>query len=138
MTKYVAGFLFSPDLENVVLIEKQKPDWQKGKYNAIGGKIEKGETPEQAMIREFEEETSLSVTGWKPLVDIEGEGYAVRFFYATSEKWEHHLTTTDEEVFHIPVMDLHLVRHHLIENLNWLIPMAVDKATNFSGLITTP
>jgi len=43
---YVAGFMFSPDLENVVLIEKQKPEWQKGKYNAVGGKIEDGETPQ--------------------------------------------------------------------------------------------
>ena len=45
MMNYCAGFLFDPEKELVVLIEKQKPAWQKGKLNAVGGKIEQGETP---------------------------------------------------------------------------------------------
>ena len=43
--EYVAGFLFSRDGSLLALILKNKPDWQKGKLNAIGGKIEDGETP---------------------------------------------------------------------------------------------
>lgn len=138
MTHYVAGFMFSPNFENVVLIEKNKPEWQRGKYNAIGGKIENEETAEQAMVREFEEETSINQKDWEHFVSIEGPDYKVHFFYTVSTKWAEHLSVTDEEVFNIPVRDLHTVRHFLIENLNWLIPMAIDAATGFSGKITLP
>ena len=41
---YVAGFLFSYDLKRVALIQKTKPAWQAGRHNAVGGKIEEGET----------------------------------------------------------------------------------------------
>lgn len=45
MQEYVLGFAFTPkDLkgnQKVVLIEKLKPEWQKGKFNGIGGKLEK-------------------------------------------------------------------------------------------------
>lgn len=33
MIKYVVGFLFSPEMDKVVLIEKTHPDWQKGFFN---------------------------------------------------------------------------------------------------------
>jgi 8-oxo-dGTP diphosphatase len=139
MKHYVAGFMFSPDLENVVLIEKQKPDWQKGKYNAVGGKIEEGESPIQAMVREFEEEAFVSTknSDWMPLCIIGTDDYEVVFFYCIHKKWRDYLTKTDEEVFHVPVMDLHLIRHQLIDNLNWLIPLCIDKANNYSGEIRT-
>jgi len=134
---YVAGFMFSPDFENVVLIQKEKPDWQKGKYNAVGGKIEDGELPNQAMAREFEEETSVQTKpeDWKTLCRIGDKTYVVFFFYTTSENWRDYLTTTDEEVFHVPLMDLHTVRHKIIDNLNWLIPLAIDRHHKYSGEI---
>lgn len=139
MKHYVAGFMFSPDFENVVLIEKEKPEWQKGKYNAIGGKIEEGETPMEAMIREFEEEAFLETkqSDWKTLCVIGTKDYEVFFFYCTHKDWRDVLSKTEEEVFHVPVMDLHTIRHRLIDNLNWLIPMCIDKGTNFSGEIRT-
>ena len=61
---YVAGFLFSEGLTTIALIEKQKPTWQKGKHNAIGGKIEPNETADEAMRREFREETGFDVPNW--------------------------------------------------------------------------
>jgi 8-oxo-dGTP pyrophosphatase MutT (NUDIX family) len=55
--RYVVGFLFSQDESKVLLVWKNRPAWQNGKLNGIGGKIEAGETPLQAMEREFKEET---------------------------------------------------------------------------------
>ena len=52
---YVLGFMFSPDMERILLMRKNRPEFQAGKFNGIGGKIEGTETPLQAMIREFEE-----------------------------------------------------------------------------------
>ena len=45
------------DETQVALVLKDHPDWQAGKLNAIGGKISNAETPTNAMVREFAEET---------------------------------------------------------------------------------
>ena len=57
--RYSAVALFSQDLEHVLLIHKQKPAWQAGKANFPGGKVDAGETPEQALVRELEEELGI-------------------------------------------------------------------------------
>jgi 8-oxo-dGTP diphosphatase len=59
MIKYVLAFIFDTN-NNIWLIEKQKPSWQKGKLNGIGGKIEEGETEDEAMYRELEEEAGVT------------------------------------------------------------------------------
>lgn len=46
----------------VLLIQKDRPDWQKGKLNLPGGKIEAGETPKQTAVREIKEETGLDAS----------------------------------------------------------------------------
>ena len=43
----------------VLIVKKDRPEWQKGRYNLPGGKIEEGEFPEEAAIRELEEEAGL-------------------------------------------------------------------------------
>lgn len=43
----------------ILLVLKDRPVSQKGKLNLVGGKIEPGETPNQAAIRELHEETGL-------------------------------------------------------------------------------
>jgi 8-oxo-dGTP pyrophosphatase MutT (NUDIX family) len=54
-------------------------------YDAIpGGKIEDGETPAQAAIREIEEETSLRVRLSAPVLVLENEGR--REFYFDARK----------------------------------------------------
>ena len=68
MKKYVCGLMFSSNKESVALIVKNKPDWQKGLLNGIGGKIEEfdsinaknlKERSLNAMCREFKEETGV-------------------------------------------------------------------------------
>lgn len=57
-TKYVVGFMFSEDSSKVALIRKNRPEWQKGLLNGIGGHCESSDKNNQdTMIREFEEET---------------------------------------------------------------------------------
>lgn len=43
----------------VLVIEKNRPEFQKGRLNLIGGKVEPGETANQAAVRELLEETGL-------------------------------------------------------------------------------
>lgn len=40
---------------------KKKNDYHEGKWNGLGGKFEKGETPEECAIREIKEESGLLV-----------------------------------------------------------------------------
>jgi 8-oxo-dGTP pyrophosphatase MutT (NUDIX family) len=78
MKKYTIGILIDTERGRVLLIEKQKPHWQKGLYNFPGGKIEPGESISTCVCREFQEETGLTTfTGdWFHIGRIEnGENY---------------------------------------------------------------
>src|SRR5688572_545883 len=125
MKTYVAGFLFRDihsSLGCVALIEKQKPEWQRGLLNGIGGKIEACETPHDAMVREFQEETGAFVDDWEQFCELEGIDWKVYFFrsFAPAEIE----TQEKEKVCWRYVDDLHKLR--TLPNLLWLIPLALD------------
>lgn len=129
MKKYVAGFYFSEDRQRVVLIRKNKPEWQKGFLNAVGGKIEKNELAIQAMVREFKEETGVTtiLRDWTYFCFMEFPFGSVFFFKAFGDITKCQ-TMEEEEVSHygaVPIIDCYL-DYNPIHNLKWLIPMALD------------
>jgi len=123
--KYVAGLLFSPTGKSVVLIRKNRPEWQAGKLNAVGGKIEFGETPFEAMVREFREETGVNRRDWQHIAILTGDGFEVNFFAAFGHDFFDVVTKTDEPV------DIYIVREvlndpSLMPNLKVMIALAKD------------
>lgn len=57
--------------ENQVLLSKRQAHQDlSGFWEFPGGKIESGETPVQALMREFSEEVDLQTQGWQPLTEI--------------------------------------------------------------------
>jgi len=60
MKHYVMGFIFNETGDKVLLMRKNKPEWQAGRWNGIGGKIKEDEFSLEAMRRECEEETGYN------------------------------------------------------------------------------
>lgn len=123
---YCLGFAFN--MSHVLLIEKQKPDWQKGKLNGLGGLIEPRETSMMAMAREFEEECGIKTApeDWSLFarLDIglnECRVYCFKAFLDITKA----KTTTGEKIKLVHIDELQLQAR--ISNLDWLIPLAVDE-----------
>lgn len=126
--KYVVGFLFSADRRHVALIRKNKPAWQAGKLNGVGGKIEPGESAYEAMIREFSEETGVTVFNdrWTCFSVLTGDGFEIDFFVAFSDE-VYGVQTMEAEVVEVLVATTALASHTLIPNLKVMIPLALDQ-----------
>lgn len=125
---YVAGFLFDASETFVALVRKQKPEWQKGLLNAIGGKIEGAEQPIHAMRREFLEETGLLVENWQLFARLSGEDWRVWFYRANTNSDCNVLGVQSMEIEKIEVhttMDVFYRHVPTIPNLRWLVPMAM-------------
>jgi len=123
--RYVVGFLFDGPAKYVALIRKQKPAWQAGKLNGIGGKIEPGETPLQAMEREFAEEAGVADLRWQATAVIQGGSFELHVFHAFDGRILSARTMEDELVEIHPVQVL-LGRRDLMPNLMALIALALD------------
>jgi 8-oxo-dGTP diphosphatase len=109
--------------DSVALIRKNRPEWQAGLLNGIGGHVEANETPTAAMVREFEEETGYYVSPfrWFRVAILSGSNYEVHFFTTTGPVRKLK-STTDEEVV---VYRSDLVTSDIaIPNLTWLLPLA--------------
>lgn len=140
--EYVLGFAFSHDRKDIILIQKQKPEWQKGKYNGVGGKIEESDScPLEAMIREFLEETGVDTSpeDWSLYAtmtfndDIMGGKAIVHCFRMFSNFIYGCKSMEIEQIRNISVEDeLHL--YPVIDNLPILIPMALHEGITYCSL----
>lgn len=112
VAEYVVGLVFSDDLSHVVLLRKRRsaPEHLAGRLSGPGGRVEDGEYPLQAMVREFHEETGVRAHGplWRTVcVHHRTEhGVAVTLYvYALRSSWvvRNVRTVTDEVVAVHPV-----------------------------------
>jgi 8-oxo-dGTP pyrophosphatase MutT (NUDIX family) len=133
-TRYVAGFLFNACCNEVVLIRKQRPVWQRGLLNGIGGHIEPNEGSAQAMAREFAEETGVAMfpSDWKLFCRMagtnnDGESFSVDFYWAIGDV-ANVRARTDEAISVIALDKLTALRIDTVGNVPWLVAMARDFA----------
>lgn len=124
---YVIGFAFSSSADRVVLIQKDHPEWQAGRWNGVGGKVERDESLTAAMVREFEEETGVTTESgdWQVFLILDGPGYCcsiLRMF--NSERISHAKTRTSEEV---ATFALDRLPTNVVTPLGWLVPLAADR-----------
>ena len=139
MSMYVLGFIFSK--ERVLLIQKAKPEWQAGKMNGIGGKLEKFETLHNAMQRECLEETGINIDAesWDHCITMDVPNKCSRVYifrayqdFATLHQVDLNRSDNPNETLCVCGKDeLSLGNNFLgaplISNLKWIIPMLLDK-----------
>lgn len=141
---YVAGFLFSKSGEFVALIKKNRPRWQKDRWNAIGGSVEPTDrSVYAAMVREFDEECSISIDHalWVNYCDLfganeDGSKWLVHFFRTHQDfdwHWTDNYGLTDEpiKIFRTGLNNQNTFGPGLppmvIPNLSYLIPLALHQ-----------
>lgn len=126
---YVCGFLLDLN-DQLLLVEKLKPDWQAGRLNGIGGKVEFGEEPVLAMIREWSEEVGSPHTSWEEFCRIEGANFGVHFYKGKTEMphWARlkERDTNDVGEKLVTVGKSLVPQMRTIPNLKWLVPLAFD------------
>lgn len=123
--KFVVGFMMDPTLSKVVLIRKTKPDYQRGLLNGVGGKIGDniaGESAEDAIVREFEEETGIGGLSWRKFLHLDTPLSDLTFFYAIGNV--HAVKTMTEESVDVFDIDDVMNRCDTMPNIRWCIQMA--------------
>jgi 8-oxo-dGTP diphosphatase len=136
----VVGFMFCG--AHVLLVQKRKPDWQKGLWNGVGGKCEDGELHQEAIVREVLEETGigLPIPNWTHFATEVGPGYELFCYKAElailPRVLPSILATNDvgEPLRWFLTGSTYALRQKL-GNLNWLVPLAQDWRT-FRGPVT--
>jgi 8-oxo-dGTP diphosphatase len=123
----------------MAFVKKNRPEWQAGLLNGIGGKVEENEVPDYAMIREFGEETGAVVREWRHLATMTYPGECIIWFYTarvTPAVLDGLYTATDEAIEVHSIEYIGLYPHLFIPNLHWLVPLALHPEEYISVQVT--
>jgi 8-oxo-dGTP diphosphatase len=124
MIEYVVGIVLD-EFDYVLLLRKNRPDWQSGWLNGIGGHIEEGESPYEAMVRECKEECGLELHNWLQLgLVTDNNTYKVHYFSAQTSRMSGAKSMTDEkvEIYHLS----HLKYPELVPPTDLFIRAAIN------------
>lgn len=148
MQEYVCGLVRVGGL--VLLVRKNHPAWQMGRLNGIGGHVAPDESPLDAMVREWREETGTAIPPplWQEFQQLRGttpdrtgSPWLVHFFRAVVDDLDvepGQLNDSGEELV-FRSLDVStdpdwLHPDRAIANLAWLIPMAHLDPTYVEGV----
>ena len=107
-------YLEQDDTYLMLYRNKKENDINEGKWIGVGGHFEKGESPEECLLREVKEETGLTLTAFtfRGIVTFEALGELTEYmclYVATA--WEGELTTCDEGELHWVAKDKLLTKN---------------------------
>jgi 8-oxo-dGTP diphosphatase len=127
--------LFHRRYEACPVDRKNRPEWQAGRLNGIGGHVEGDphwpstiETADAAMVREFHEETGVQAKpeDWKYLTLLRGPNWVVHCFYAINSDYVMSAVSTTDETVGVYPTCLDFLREEAISNVPWLVGLAMD------------
>ena len=98
MNQTVMSYLEKENQYLMLYRNKKEKDINKNKYIGVGGHVEKGETPDQALIREVKEETGLDLLSFnkRGLVYLVLNGYDEEIYIYTSLDFKGELIECNE------------------------------------------
>lgn len=130
--EFTVGFIFTENRGEVLLILKDRPTWQAGLWNGVGGKVEKDESLTSCISREVFEETNILIPEqvWKTVGDIAGNNWHVTIFTTTlSTPITPEQKTSEKPQWH----KLSELPQNIVENLTILIPACLHTLTTTSS-----
>ena len=143
---YVLICVVQPFSNNIIFVMKKRPEWQKGKFNLVGGKIEEGENEEQAALRELKEETGYKPHKNYPNLIKSGvlenkDGSKVYCFKAIVDVFEKlHPTPGEGETELIKWCNWGLMKtdNRLINNLRIIVPLMINDICDWKLIEVSP
>jgi len=147
----VVTFCIDTHEQEVLLVKKVKPSWQRNLYNGIGGKVEPGESSWRAAIREFNEEARYdgsSNVPWRRFAVETWKDYELHAFalYSTEMpgfiNWRYDdlvknkFNDAGEELYWYSLDAIHEA-DDVIGNLKWMLPLARDPRAPFAAVSTS-
>lgn len=131
---YCLGIIFDKDLDTVMLIKRSRgPHY--GKWNAIGGHQEPGESPWVAIARECLEETEIITTPseWLLIGHVNGNGWVMDvlstvLYSRAVPKLEHIKNDEFDEIKRVKIADI--TKLECADYLTALIHLALERHKN--------
>ena len=144
---YVLGFMFNYSFDHIVLIRKNKPAWQAGKFNGLGGKKEKqDDTFLHAMVREFYEEAKIEtdIASWYNFANLDGPDFHVACYWTVAGE---NIISKCFRSFEEGLISNYNLKYilspenfgEMVPNVPFLITLAIAKSRDPSiGVVTIP
>lgn len=137
MEETVLCYIKRDDSYLMLFRNKKKNDMNEGKWMGVGGHIEKGETPEQAAIREIKEETGLIVESlnYVGVVKFINDDYDELMHLFTVDSFKGELIECNEgELKWIPIKDIY--NYPMWEGDKAFLPLLVNNSEFFKLKLT--
>ena len=135
---YSCGLVFNQDNSKLAMIKKNRPWWQRGKYNGVGGKLEIIETYNECMIRETKEEIGIDTNEkeWAFLGRLKINDSDIMFFAIFGIDFYTLKQITDEEIHIFKVKDIFNIKSDvynlIMPNIRTAIGLALDKKNDLN------
>jgi len=138
MKHYVLGFIFNRHRDEVLLIQKKRPEWQAGHWNGIGGKVGDklgglSETPNEAIVRECCEETKMDGAGFEHVITMLCDGGTVFIYRAFCKDAYIPFTQVEDEVLQAWHVDS--LPEEMMVNCKLMIEICLAKSIKFPVII---
>ena len=129
--EYVVGFRF--DGRNVLLLRKNRPPWQAGRLNGVGGKVEPNEGCALAMIREYKEEVGCDcMNPWFYRICLTGRNFILHVFSSEGtisippERFGPDGLARNDVGEILTIVPWDKLPDDAIPNLHWMVPLCRD------------
>lgn len=108
-----------------MLIKKNRPSWQEGNFNGVGGAVEQNETPLEAIKREAKEETNLDIKEWNKIEYLSYDEVDLYIYQAniSSDLLNSYQSITDEK---LAIFGKSELPKNLVEDVKYIVSQRLN------------